>query len=577
MPNPMRFNEAQPTCPDGSKLGTAEIKTPVLDSPLVGTIYLAAQEENPFGSLLAIYLVVNDPLTGIVIKLPGEIQADPVTGQLTTVFDNSPQLPFEDLVLEFRGGGPRSELATSEICGTSQTEGEWTPWSAPESGPPAITSDPLTVTSNCASSPSARPFSPSFEAGTTSTQAGAYSPLVIKVNRKDGEQELTRLNFTLPAGLIGKAAGIPYCSDAQITEAEKKSGKAEMASSSCPAGSQIGTVDTSAGVGSEPFHVGGHVYWAGPYKGAPFSAVVISPAVAGPFDLGDVVVRAPLYINAESTQLTAKSDPIPTILKGIPLKLRSVAINVDKPGFILNPTNCDVKSASASIGGGSGATANPTARFQVGGCSSLKFSPKLNIKLKGGTRRAKYPALTATLNQPLGQANIRSVSVGLPHSEFLEQGHIRTVCTRVKFGENNCPTASIYGHAEATSPLLDYKLTGPVYLRSSSHRLPDMVAVLKGPATQPIEIDLDGRIDSIHGGIRATFETVPDAPVSKFVLRMQGGKKGLLVNSTNICQGTHKATVEMEGQNGKPHNFSTALQPQCGKKSKKSKKPSKGK
>ncbi|HEX4304584.1 MAG TPA: hypothetical protein VHZ54_00970 [Solirubrobacterales bacterium] len=573
-PNPTRFDESAPACPDASKLGTAEIKTPLLENPLMGTIYLAAQKENPFGSLVAIYLVVDDAQSGVILKLPGEVRLDPSTGQLTATFDHNPQLPFDDLTLHFRGGGPRAALATPEICGHYATTGTLTPWSAPESGPPAqIEEVGFDVTNGCSSSASARPFSPSFEAGTAGTQAGGYSPLVVKVGRKDGEQELTSLDFTLPKGLIGKLAGIPYCSDAQIAEAEHKTGKQEQSSSSCPAASQIGTVDTSAGVGSEPFHVGGKLYLAGPYKGAPVSSVVVTPAVAGPFDLGDVVVRAPLYVNPETAVLTAKSDPIPTILEGIPLKVRSVEVNVDRPGFILNPTNCTPMTATASIGSGDGARANSSNRFQVGGCENLKFAPKLQVKLKGGTRRNGNPALTAILTQAPGQANISFASVALPHSEFLEQGHIRTVCTRVQFAAEQCPAAAIYGHAEAVTPLLDQPLTGPVYLRSSSHRLPDLVAALKGPPSQPIEVDLDGRIDSLKGGIRTTFEAVPDAPVSKFVLRMQGGKKGLLVNSTNVCKGKHEATAKLTGQNGLQHNFLTPVKPQCGKK--KSNKPKK--
>jgi hypothetical protein len=563
MPNPIRFTNAQPACPDGSKLGTAEIETPLLENPLVGEVFLAAQEENPFGSLLAIYLVVNDPLTGVIIKLPGEVQTDPVTGRLTTIFDNSPQLPFEDLTLKFRGGGPRSEFATSEVCGAYPTEGEWTPWSAPESGPPAQTTDSFSISSGCSASAGARPFAPSFEAGTTATKAGAYSPLVIKVARKDGEQELSRLDFTLPKGLIGKLAGIPYCTEAQIAAAEAKTGKAEQASSSCSAASRIGSVDTAAGVGSEPVHVGGNVYLAGPYKGAPVSAVVVTPGIAGPFDLGNVVVRAPLYIDPESAQLTTKSDPIPTILKGIPLKVRSVTISIDRSGFILNPTSCEVKSATASITGGSGATATPSNRFQVGGCSDLGFTPKLSLSLKGGTKRSGNPALTAVLTQPAGQAGIGKVSVALPHSEFLDQSHIRTVCTRVQFSAHACPPGAIYGEAEAVTPLLDQPLRGPVYLRSSSNKLPDLVVALRGPDSQPIEVVLAGRIDSVNGGIRNSFELVPDAPVSKFVLRMQGGKKGLLVNSTDICLKTNRATVKMEGQNGKLASSSPPLTGQC--------------
>jgi hypothetical protein len=577
MPNPIRFDEAQPACPDGSKLGTAEIKTPLLENPLVGEVFLANQEENPFGSLLAIYLVVNDPTTGVLIKLPGEVQTDPTTGRLTTVFDDSPQLPFEDLELHFRGGGPRSEFATSEVCGTFPTEGEWTPWSAPESGPPAQTTDSFSVTSNCASSPAARPFSPSFEAGTTGSDAGGYNPLVIKVNRKDGEQELTSLDFTLPKGLIGKLAGIPYCGDAEIQTAEHKSGRQELANPSCPGAAQIGTVDTSAGVGSEPFHVGGKLYLAGPYKGAPLSSVVVTPAVAGPLDLGDVVVRAPLYVNPETAQLTAKSDPIPTILRGIPLKVRSVNINVNRDGFILNPTNCTPTTVSASLGGSSGATATPSSRFQVAGCRNLPFAPNLKLKVLGGTKRNAKPRLKAELTAKPGEANIATAQVNLPHSEFLEQNHIKTVCTRVQFAEGDgngsaCPPGSIYGKATAWSPLLEQPLQGNVYLRSNGgeRKLPDLVAALDGQ----VDIALWGKVDSgPNHGIRNTFEVVPDAPVSRFLLEMAGGKKGLLVNSENLCskKAKRQAIVRFTGQNGAEHNFKPKVQAQC-KKQKKAKK-----
>ena len=568
LPNPMRFTEDSPSCPDGSKLGTVEVLTPLLADPLVGHVYLAAQDKNPFNSTLAVYLVIDDAKSGITMKLPGEVSTDPVTGQITTTFDYSPQLAFEDLILRFPGGGPRSSFATPEVCGRYETKGTWTPWSAPESGPPAQTSDGFDVSGNCAGSAGARPFSPRFEAGTGNPIAGGYAPLVIKVDRKDGEQELRQLNFTLPPGVTGKLAGIPYCSDGQIAAAAGKTGKEEKASPSCPGASRLGSVDTASGVGSEPFHVSGDVYLAGPYKGAPVSSVVITPALAGPFDLGNVVVRAPIYVDPETAQLTVRSDPIPTILKGIPLKVRSVAISVDRGQFGLNPTNCEVMSASAAIVSSDGATANPSNRFQVGNCDALRFAPKLKLRLKGGTRRNANPALTATLTQAPGQANIARVSVALPHSEFLDQRHIKTICTRVQFAANQCPKGSIYGSAEAISPLLDAPLTGPAYLRSSNNKLPDLVIALRGPDYLPIEVNLVGRIDSFKGGIRNSFELVPDAPVSKFVLKMQGGKKGLLVNSTNICRGKHRAKVKMAGQNGKLHNFNPPLQAQCKKKKK---------
>lgn len=568
MPSPMRFTEAPPTCPDNSKIGSAEIKTPLLDNPLVGTLYLAAQEKNPFGSLLAVYLVVNDPLSGVIIKLPGKIDPDPDTGQLTATFDNNPQLPFEDLILKIRGGGPRSQFATPDVCGTYETAGTWTPWSAPESGPPAETSDGFDVSAGCSPTAASRPFAPSLEAGTVNPLAGAHSPLVLKVVRKDGEQELRQLDFALPPGLVGKLAGIPYCSEGDIAAAGAKTGKEEQAAPSCPAASRLGSVDTAAGVGSEPVHVGGEIYLAGPYKGAPISAVVVTPALAGPFDLGNVIIRSPLFIDPQTAQITAKSDPIPTILRGLPLKLREVAIQLDRPSFTLNPTSCDPMTIAAGATSSDGATSSPSSRFQVGDCGKLGFKPRLSLRLNGGTKRSMYPKLIATLEQPAGQANIRRVSVALPHSVFLEQGHIRTICTRVQFAAKECPKGSVYGHAEAISPLVDQPLKGPVYMRSSNHKLPDLVVALRGPAEQPVEIDLAGRIDSVRGGIRNSFELVPDAAVSKFVLRMKGGEKGLLVNSTNICRGVHRATVRMIGQNSKRADQRPELKAQCGKRGK---------
>jgi len=567
-PNPIRFDETQPRCPDASKLGSVEIESPLLEETLDGTIYLAAQEENPFDSLIGLYLVVEDPRFGLTLKLPGKVEPDPKTGQLTATFDNNPQLPFEDLTLHFRGGGPRSQLATPEVCGTYNTHGELTPWSAPASGPPAETNDGFAVGAGCSPTAASRPFAPSLEAGTVNPLAGAYSPAVLKVTRRDGEQELSQLDFSLPPGLVGKLAGVPYCPEGAIAAADAKTGKEELATPSCPPASRLGSVDTAAGVGSGPVHVGGEIYLAGPYRGAPISAVVVTPAVAGPFDLGNVVIRSPLFVNPETAQITAKSDPIPTILRGLPLKLREVTIQLDRPSFTLNPTSCDPMTIAAGAHSSDGASASPTTRFQVGGCGKLGFKPKLSLRLKGGTKRAKFPKLIATLKQPAGQANIRRVSVALPHSVFLEQGHIRTICTRVQFAAKECPKGSVYGHAEAISPLVDQPLKGPVYMRSSNHKLPDLVVALRGPAEQPVEIDLAGRIDSVHGGIRNSFELVPDAAVSKFILRMKGGDKGLLVNSTNICRGVHRATVRMIGQNNKRADLRPELKAQCGKRGK---------
>ena len=314
-----------------------------------------------------------------------------------------------------------------------------------------------------------------------------------------------------------------------------------------------------AGAGPAPFYAHGKAYLAGPYKGAPISMAIITPAVAGPFDLGTVVVRAALQVDPETARIHAVSDPIPTILDGIPLDVRSIALHVDRNQFTLNPTSCNPFAFSGQALSALNQSANLTQRFQVGGCSSLAFKPKLSLKLKGGTKRGDHPALTATLQMPPGGANVASAQVALPHSEFLDQAHIRTICTRVQFAANACPKGAIYGFAKAFTPLLDKPLEGPVYLRSSSHKLPDVVADLNGQ----IHIVLDGRVDSIHGGIRNTFEATPDAPVSKFTLSLKGGKKGLLINSRDICGGVHRATADFTAQSGKVSDFRPAVKAKC--------------
>ena len=453
------------------------------------------------------------------------------------------------------------------------------PWSTPE-GADAHPTDSYETTLGagggaCSASEAAAPNHPSFTAGTAAPQAGAYSPFLLKLSREDGTQRLTGLDTTLPAGLTGRLTGISYCSEAQIAQAKSREapnmGAVEQQSPSCPAASEVGSVTVGAGAGITPLYVSGHAYLAGPYKGAPLSLAIITPAVAGPFDLGAVVVRTALQVNPETARIHAVSDPLPSIIQGVPLDIRSIAVRLDRPSFTLNPTSCDPMAITGSAPTLPGQSAALTSPFQVGGCSALKFAPKIAISLKGGTKRHRFPALKAVLTYPSkgAYANIASAQVTLPHSAFLEQGHIGTVCTRVQFAANSCPKASIYGKAKALTPLLDKPLEGPVYLRSSSHELPDLVAALNGQ----VDVVLAGRVDTGKGGgIRNTFEAVPDAPVSKFTLEMQGGKKGLLVNSENICRKPQKASVSFTAQNGKALALTPTIGNDCGKKAKKKKK-----
>ena len=546
-------------CPDESKVGTAEVDTPLLGEPLHGAVYLAKPFDNKFDSLIALYVTFADPRTGVVLKLPGVVEPNPSNGQLVATFEENPELPFNDLKVSFFNGA-RAPLTSPPTCGTHTTEATLTPWSTPE-GADALRSDSFTTSvsqtgGDCPSSEAGLPDQISFDAGTTAPKAGAFSPFLLKLTRPDGSQRITGIDTTLPPGLTGKLAGIPYCPEAGIAAAAARSnpneGALEKASPSCPAASEVGSVNVGAGSGPNPVYVGGHVYLAGPYKGAPLSFVVITPAVAGPFDLGNVVTRIALNVNPETAQIHAVSDPLPTILHGIPLDVRSIALKADRPGFTLNPTSCDPMAVAAAVTSSAGHESSLSSRFQVGACSALAFKPKLWLKLKGGTKRTKHPALTAIVTQPPGQANIGKVSVTLPHSAFLDQAHIGTVCTRVQFAEGavpgeKCPARSIYGKAKAFTPLLDKPISGPVFLRSSSHELPDLVAALHGQ----VDVVVVGRVDSVKSRLRNSFEAVPDAPVSKFVLQMQGGKRGLVVNSVNLCKRKQRATLKMRGQNGK--------------------------
>jgi hypothetical protein len=563
---PARFDDDPVDCPDSSKLGTVSIDTPLLgenESPgeedLKGAIYLAEQSQNPFGSLLAMYLVAEG--SGVLIKQAGEIEVAP-SGRLTTRFTETPQLPFTSLRVSLFGGS-RAALRTPSACGSYGTSAKLTPWANP--GSPVTMGSAFDI-DDCPGSG----FDPQLRAGAQNPIAGSFSPFNLRLTRADGTEELAGLTAAFPEGLIGKPAGIPYCPDSVLASLPREangepllgSGAAEIAAARCPAASRVGKVTVGAGAGPTPFFTEqGRAYLAGPYKGAPLSLAVIAPAVAGPFDLGSVLVRNALRVDPETARITAVSDPFPTQLHGIPLDLRDVRVSLDRPDFTLNPTSCDPMAIEATLTGAQGSSVQRSQRFQVGACDRLGFKPKLSLRLRGGTRRTDHPALRAVLTMPKGGANIASASVALPRSAFLDQAHIKTICTRVQFAADQCPPGSVYGHARAITPLLDAPLEGPVYLRSSSHKLPDLVASLDGQ----IQVDVVGRIDSVRGAIRTTFASVPDAPVSKFLLTMQGGKKGLIVNSRNLCARRSRATARFEAHNRKVRDFEPPVKAKCGR------------
>jgi hypothetical protein len=567
-------------CPQASKIGSVEVETPLVEKEVFkGSIFVATPFENPFHSLIALYMTVKSPRLGVVAKLAGNVDPDPQTGQLTATFGEAPfelpQIPFSHLRFHF-SEGDRSPLVTPPSCGTYATVAEFTPWADPAK--PFTATASFSVTHGVGGGPcpsGTAPFNPGFQAGTFGNTAGSFSPFYMRLTRRDGDQELTRFSTTLPPGLLARLAGVSECSDGAVETAKEKSGQEELATPSCPASSEVGRVVAGAGVGPALTYANGKLYLGGPFDGAPLSVIAVVPAVAGPFDLGTVVTRVALQVNPLTGQVHVDgthSDPIPHILSGIPLRVRDIRAYVDRPDFTLNPTNCSPFEIGAELWGGgsdpfSSADDAPAflgSPFQAADCASLGFKPRLQLHLKGGTKRGAHPALRSVFRPSPEDANLGGLVLRLPHSAFLEQAHIRTICTRVQFAADACPVAAIYGHATASTPLLNEPLEGPIYLRSSTHALPDLVLDLHGI----IDVEAVARIDSKNAGIRASFEDLPDAPISKVVVEMQGGKKGLIVNSRDLCSFPSRAHAAFSAQNGRRSSARPLLKADCPSKSK---------
>lgn len=581
------------SCPPASKIGTVEIETPPLPpGSLKGNVYVGEQKsfDPTSGEEFRILVEAKSLRYGIVVRLIGHTAANPVTGRLTVTFDEEevgplagklprglPQAPFESVTHHFDA---KPILTSPPTCSPADSTGQMEPWARPGEQVPVpvstftLSSDPGGGT--CPTTPAGRKFTPPYAAKSDSAKAGSYSPFRVHIGRADGEQELKQVDVTLPKGLTGNLSGIPYCSSSALDAALHSSGRAEQASPSCPDASKIGTTSTMSGTGKDAVTLPGNAYLAGPYKGAPLSMAAITPAVSGPFDLGTVLVRVALDVDPETAQVKAVSDAIPDVFGGVKLDIRSIDVNVDRSRFMLNPTHCGAQATAGTIKGGGANPVTPSAwssyavfaPFQANACKALGFEPKLYTRLSGGTFRAKHPKLRAILETREGDANVARSALVLPHALFLDQGNIRTVCTRPQLASDTCPKASIYGHAEVRTPLLDGKLKGPVYLVSSDHELPDLLVNLRGQ----VNIHLRGVITSPHGGIKTVFASTPDVPVSKFILRMEGGKKkGLLENSRNLCRGRLTSSMNLKAHNSRrERNKHLKLNvPACGKSNKK--------
>jgi hypothetical protein len=566
-------------CPQAAKIGSLEVTSPLVEESIQGALYQATPYENQADdALLAFYIVFRNRHLGILVKQPAKVLSDPVTGRLTTITDQIPQLPFSHFRLHFREGA-RSPLVSPPSCGAHQVKAVLYPWSG---GPPVESTSTFQIVSGPDNAPCPAgglpPFHPHLEAGTLNNAAGRFSPFNLRISRSDSEQEINHFSIKLPPGVIGRLAGISTCSDAAIAAATARTGPhggaEELQSPSCPASSYVGRTLVGSGVGPALAYAPGRVYLAGPYHGAPISFVAITAALVGPFDIGTVVVRLALRLNPETGEVfldATGTDPIPHIVKGIPVHLREIRAYTDRPEFVLNPTSCaPTSTASTVLGAGldfaSAADDNPlviTSPFQAADCAALPFHPKLTFRLKGSTKRGGNPSLAAHVAMNgIGEAAIAYAQVALPRSEFLDNSHIGTVCTRVQFREGavpgeKCPPDSVYGHVKALTPILEGPLEGPIYLRSSEHELPDLVATLHH---QEIDVVLVGRVDSVKsGGIRNTFEFVPDAPVTSADFVFDGAAKGLLENSTNLCQGKHLVGVKLKAHSGKFSNYNAPL------------------
>jgi hypothetical protein len=580
------------TCPEAAKVATAKVKTPLLSEPLEGAAYLATQSTNPFGSLVALYLYVENPVAGVRAKATGEVVENPVTGQLTAHFEGDPifeqnpayandvaaqflpQVPFEDVELHFFGGD-RAPLGTPAKCGSYTTTGTFTPWSGNAT---TESSSTFQIVSGPNGSPCHDPlqFAPSLTAGTTSIQAGGFTPFEMTMSREDGEQNLQSIQLKMPLGMSGTLSTVKLCGEEQAD------------AGTCGPESEIGETIVSVGLGGDPFTVkGGKVYITGPYKGAPFGLSIVNPAKAGPFDLGKVVVRAKIDVNPETAALTITTDnegpyKIPTILDGIPLEIKHVNVNINRPGFTFNATNCSPLAITGSLVSTEGVSSALSVPYQVTNCAVLAFKPKLEASTSGKSSRLDGTSLNVKLSYPAGpyDANISKVKVELPKGLPSRLQTLQKACRASVFEANpaECPAASVIGHATATTPVLPVPLSGPAYFVShGGEAFPSLIIVLQGYG---VTVHLVGTTFISKTGITSsTFKTVPDVPVGSFELNLPAGQYSALTALGNLCKDkTLSMPTEFVGQNGALINTDTKIAVTgCGKAKKASHKHGKSK
>jgi hypothetical protein len=565
-------------CPKASKVGTAEAVTPLLGEPVKGSVFLArplcggsrpgegpcTEQDALDGHLYQLYLELGGkgPLgnAGVVIKAHGYTEANPATGQLTTKFLEDPQAPFSELKIHLNGG-PRAPLDNPAACGPAVASADITPWSEPGLTPLLEGAGGVYVPGTPDAVPSSRPldvegcqeptsFAPGFTAGTVTSQAGQFSAFTLNLSRGDREQFVKGVQVHTPPGLLGVLASVPLCEEPQADTGH------------CPASSKIGTTRVASGAGSHPFEIEGSVYLTGPHDGAPFGLSIVTNAVAGPFNLGLIVVRARIDVDPETSALTVTTDEtgpyeVPQIVFGVPLRLQRITVDIDRPGFMFNPTNCAAQQITAQVSGAQQATASVQSPFAVGACSSLAFKPAFTVSTAGRTSRVDGADLDVRLSYPAGslgsEANIKSVKVELPKQLPSRLTTLQKACAAQVFAANpaSCPAASVVGVVKASTPLLPVQLAGPAYFVShGGEAFPSLIVVLQGDG---VRVDLTGSTFISHKGITSsTFKTVPDVPVNTFELYLPEGPYSALAANGNLCKQAGKLVMptRFTAQNG---------------------------
>jgi hypothetical protein len=551
------FSPGPVSCPEAAKVGLVKVKTPLLPEDLEGAVYLAAQEANPFNSLVALYLTAENATEGVRVKLAGEVKLNPETGRLEATFLNTPPLPFEAFKLEFFGTD-RAPLGTPALCGTYSSEASIAPWSGNPAANP-LTQFNILTGPNGGACANPLPFAPSLTAGSTNIQAGGLSPFTMTMSRNDGQQTLSTIQLHMPPGLMAMLSSVKLCGEPQAQEGR------------CGPESLIGHTVVSVGLGNDPFSVtGGQVYITGPYKGAPYGLSIVNPAKAGPFDLENhaacdcLVVRAKIEVDPHTAAITVVSDPLPTILQGIPLQIRHVYVAVDRPGFTFNPTNCHRLSITGGLSSTQGASAALAVPFQVTNCAVLAFKPTFKVSTSGHTSRANGASLNVKLSFPNwsqgSQANIAKVKVDLPRQLPSRLTTLQKACTAATFEANpaNCPATSIVGHAKVVTPLLPVPLTGPAYFVShGGEAFPSLIIVLQGYG---VTVELVGSTFINRAGVTSsTFRSTPDVPFNTFELNLPEGPYSALGANANLCKSKLRMPTAFVAQNGAVIHQSTKV------------------